>query len=70
MYTLNETQLTVQLDTIIDRIQQIRKLDLASETSRKQALVASRDTLGALALYRKQLNRAIAHKPIAPRHAA
>ena len=58
MYALNETQLADQLDQIVDRIQQIRQLDLSMESNLQQALAESRDTLGALALYRKLLCRA------------
>ena len=58
MYALNETQLAAQLDQIVDRIQQIRQLDLSLESNLQQALAESQDTLGALALYRKLLSRA------------
>ena len=58
MYALNEMQLAAQLDTIVDRIQQIRELDLSLESNLQQALAESQDTLGALALYRKRLRRA------------
>ena len=58
MYAFNETQLAAQLDQIVDRIQQIRQLDLSLESNLQQALTESRDTLGALALYRKLLSRA------------
>ena len=58
MYALNETQLAAQLDKIVDRIQQIRALDLSLESNLQHALAESQDTLGALALYRKLLSRA------------
>ena len=58
MYPLNETQLAAQLDKIVDRIQQIRQLDLSLESNLQHALDESQDTLGALALYRKLLSRA------------
>ena len=58
MYALNETQLAAQLDKIVDRIQQIRQLDLSLESNLQQALAESQDTLGALALYRSLLSRA------------
>ena len=58
MYTLNETQLADQLDKIVDRIQQIRQLDLSLESNLQHALTESQDTLGALAMYRKLLSRA------------
>ncbi len=58
MYALNETQLAAQLDSIVDRIQQIRELDLSLESNLQQALNQSQDTLGALAMYRKLLSRA------------
>ena len=58
MYTLNESQLAGQLDTIVDRIQQIRTLDLSLESDLQQALAQSQDTLGALAMYRHRLSHA------------
>ena len=58
MYAMNETQLAAQLDTIVNRIQQIRQLDLSLESNLQRALAESQDTLGALALYRKLLSRA------------
>ena len=61
MYTLNESQLASQLDKIIDRIQQIRALDLSLESNLQQALTQSQDTLGALAMYRQRLSRAASY---------
>ena len=58
MDALNETQLAAQLDKIVDRIQQIRALDLSLESNVQQALAQSQDTLGALAMYRQRLSRA------------
>ena len=58
MHALNETQLAAQLDTIVNRIQQIRQLDLSLESNLQLALAESQDTLGALAMYRKLLSRA------------
>ena len=57
MYPLNELQLADQLDKIVDRIQQIRGLDLSSTADLERALEETQDTLGALALYRRRLNR-------------
>ena len=58
MYALNETKLAAQLDKIVERIQEIRQLDLSLESNLQQALIESQDTLGALAMYRKMLSRA------------
>ena len=58
MNPMNETQLAAQLDKIVDRIQQLRRLDLSLEANLERALQESQDTLGALALYRKCLDRA------------
>ena len=70
MYVLNETQLAAQLDQIVDRIQQIRRLDLSLEANLQQALSESRDTLGALALYRTLLSRAAGYGRMPQRRAA
>ncbi len=70
MYALTETQLEAQLDKIVDRIQQIRQLDLSLESNLQQALTQSQDTLGALALYRKLLSRAADYNRVPQRYAA
>ena len=70
MYVLNETQLAAQLDQIVDRIQQIRRLDLSLEVNLQQALSESRDALGALALYRNLLSRAVGYGRMPQRRAA
>ena len=64
MNTLNESQLAAQLDKIVDRIQHIRRLDLSLEANLQLALQESQDTLGALALYRKGLNRAVNYNQV------
>ena len=70
MYTLNESQLASQLDKIVDRIQQIRALDLSLESNLQQALTQSQDTLGALAMYRQRLNRVADYNRMPHRRAA
>jgi len=70
MYAFTENQLAVHLDHIVDRIQHIRQMDLSLEANLQTALQESQDTLGALALYRKLLNRAVDYEQWTPRHAA
>ncbi len=70
MYAFTENQLAVHLDHIVDRIQHIRQMDLSLEANLQTALQESQDTLGALALYRKLLNRAADYEQWTPRHAA
>ena len=70
MYAPSETQLAAQLDQIVDRIQQIRQLDLSLESNLQHALSESRDTLGALACYRSLLSRAADYGRVSQRRAA
>jgi hypothetical protein len=58
MYPIDDLQLADQLDKIVDHVQRIRGLDLASTSDLERALEETQDTLGALALYRKWLYRA------------
>ncbi len=70
MYAFTENQLAAHLDNIVDRIQHIRRMDLSLEANLQTALQESRDTLGALALYRKMLSRAADYQQWTPRRAA
>ncbi len=70
MYAVTESQLAAHLDHIVDRIELIRQMDLSVEANLEQALRQSQDTLGALALYRKLLNRAADYRRWPQRHAA
>ena len=57
MYTLTEGQLGAYLDHIVDRIQHIRQMNLSTEADLQVAMQQSQETLGALALFRRQLSR-------------
>lgn len=52
MRSTEKTQPDAILDRLVLRIQQLRHLDLSDSTERAQALTASRQILGTLALYR------------------
>ena len=58
MFTERATQLDTYLDRVVNHIQQIRKLDLSEDAGFEQALAQSREVMGALALYRRHLERA------------
>jgi len=65
-----EVQLGAQLDSLVDHIEHIRRLDLSVEADLSCALQESRAMLGALALYRDCLGRAAAYGYAASHRAA
>lgn len=61
MYTTtvapSPSQLNAHLESVVDRIQQIRELSLSTEGELELALTETQDMLGALALYRSMLKK-------------
>lgn len=63
-------QLDAHLDNILDGVQHLRQLNLATVAECEQALQESRHLLGALALYRHQLTKLEEQQALQLRYAA
>ena len=59
MHTLTENQLDTYLDSVVHRVQQLRRRDLFTDADRQLALAEIQDLQGALAMCRGLLRRRV-----------
>ncbi len=70
MVTLTENRIDIYLDSVMNRVQQLRQGNLFTEAERQHALEEIQDLQGALAMCRGLLRRATLHSVGQQRRAA